>query len=137
MSDTTSTPLHARTGWFKSSFSSPSQSCVEVRFDGDLVSVRDSKYRRDPANDLAQEPIITVTADQWGALLDEITGRATPGTNGVLSIEHSPDGTVVLRAIEDRTALIYTEVEWQKYLAGVRAGEFDHPGRDSMMVCSR
>ncbi|MGM1062931.1 DUF397 domain-containing protein [Saccharothrix sp. Mg75] len=36
-------PAH---GWFKSSYSSASGSCVEVRFDGRATHVRDSKNRR-------------------------------------------------------------------------------------------
>lgn len=47
--------------WFKSSFSNGSQTCVEVRFDGDHVSVRDSK---DPAG-----PILTFTRSEWTAFL--------------------------------------------------------------------
>lgn len=47
--------------WFKSSFSNGSQTCVEVRFDSDQVSVRDSK---DPAG-----PILTVTPTEWTAFL--------------------------------------------------------------------
>ncbi|MGH3516057.1 MAG: DUF397 domain-containing protein [Haloechinothrix sp.] len=116
-----------RAGWFKSSFSSSSSQCVEVKFEGDLVSIRDSKYRRDPANDLTQEPIITVNARQWTTLLDVLTGRATVGANGALTMEAFPDGATRLRAPDSGMALSYTPAEWQMFLAGVRAHEFDHP----------
>jgi Domain of unknown function (DUF397) len=61
-------------GWFKASFSDNAASCVEVRFDGALVQVRDSKSRRDPANDPACEPVITITLEQWERFLNEATG---------------------------------------------------------------
>jgi hypothetical protein len=114
-------------GWFKSSFSSNANNCVEVRFDGERVGVRDSKYRRNPANHPGREPIITVTAAQWTIWLDELTGRAAVGSNGALSVETTPDGAVILRAVDTDTALRYTRAEWQTYLAGVHAREFDHP----------
>jgi len=123
------TPLNApnRTGWFKSSFSSNANQCVEVRFDGEYVSVRDSKYRRDPTNHPGLEPIIAVTAAQWTAWLDELIGRVDVGANGVLSVEIMPDGTIILRAVGTDTTLSFTRTEWQSYLAGVGAGEFNHP----------
>lgn len=69
-----------RDGWFTSSFSSNANQCVEVRFDGESVSIRDSKYRHNPINHPAREPIITVTADHWTGLLHELTGgRARTG----------------------------------------------------------
>ncbi|GGP71335.1 DUF397 domain-containing protein [Saccharothrix coeruleofusca] len=51
-----------RTGWFKSSYSNPAQSCVEVRFDDGIVRVRDSKA--DGAG-----PVIAVSAASWKAFL--------------------------------------------------------------------
>ena len=114
-------------GWFKSSFSSNTSNCVEVRFDGDRVGIRDSKYRRDPANHPGQEPTITVTIKQWSAWLDELTGRTAMGTNGALSVEVDPDGAATLRAVSTGTTLHYTRAEWRTYLAGVHAHEFDHP----------
>lgn len=62
-------------GWFTSSFSSNANQCVEVRLDSESVSIRDSKYRRNPANPPAREPIITVTTDHWTALLHQLTAR--------------------------------------------------------------
>lgn len=67
------TSARKRNGWFTSSFSSNANQCVEVRFEGKRVSIRDSKYRRNPANRLARDPIITVTAAQWTLLLHHLT----------------------------------------------------------------
>jgi hypothetical protein len=54
--------------WFKSSYSNSSVSCVEVRFDGDAVLVRDSKNR-------AHGPTLAVTTTEWAAFLDGLAGR--------------------------------------------------------------
>jgi len=114
--------------WVKSSFSTGGQgACVEVRFDGDMVSIRDSKYRRDPANDLTREPVVTVTGGQWQAFCDELLGRADPGASGALAVERAPDGSAVLRSITTGTALTYTLAEWQAFLAGLASGELRQP----------
>jgi hypothetical protein len=54
--------------WFKSSYSTTSVSCVEVRFDGDAVLVRDSKNR-------APGPTLAVTITEWAAFLDGLAHR--------------------------------------------------------------
>ena len=50
-------------GWFKSSYSNDSQTCVEVCFDGDRVLVRDNTYQG-PAE---TEPILAFTGGEWAA----------------------------------------------------------------------
>jgi hypothetical protein len=119
------TPVH--TDWFKSRSSSSTGSCVEVKFDGDRVSIRDSKYRRTPANNPDFAPVIIVTATQWALFLDELTQSTILKTNGALNVETNPGGGTVLRAIEDGTVLNYTAAEWGSFLDGVRADEFAHP----------
>jgi transcriptional regulator with XRE-family HTH domain len=47
----------------------------DYAFDGEFVSIRDSKYRRNPANHPSREPIITVMAAHWTVLLHHLTGR--------------------------------------------------------------
>lgn len=118
-----STAPHQQT-WFKSSFSSNANACVEVRFDGAHVSIRDSKFRRNLTHIIAREPIIQITRDEWATLLNELTGSAAPGANGAVLIESNTDATTTLRTADGKTALTFTETEWQSYLAGVHAGEF-------------
>ncbi|MFC9893277.1 DUF397 domain-containing protein [Nocardia sp. NPDC127579] len=117
---TTASPFPARIGWFTSSRSNNGNQCVEVRFDGDAVRIRDSKYRRDPANPRADEPVITVTARVWtefltlllrGRVHDELLARPTA------------DGGATLRHHD--ICLTYTPDEWTAFLAGARDGEFD------------
>ncbi|WP_116051833.1 DUF397 domain-containing protein [Amycolatopsis palatopharyngis] len=116
-----------RRDWFKSRSSSSTGSCVEVKFDGDRVLIRDSKNRLNSASSPDLEPVITVTAAQWAVFLDEFTLRVAPQAGRALSVETTPGGGTVLRAIEDGTTLTYTAAEWQSFLDGVRAGEFAYP----------
>jgi len=113
--------------WFKASFSSNAASCVEVRFDGAVVHIRDSKYGRDPANDPEREPIITIPCDQWERFLDQVTGQAGTRANGALDVETTADGTTILRATKTDLQLTFTADEWNAFLGGVRAHEFTHP----------
>jgi hypothetical protein len=53
----------ADTPWSKSSYSTSSVACVEVRFAGDAVLVRDSKNRLHGAT-------LAVTTTEWAAFLD-------------------------------------------------------------------
>lgn len=110
-----------RTGWFTSTRSNNGNQCVEVRFDGDAVLIRDSKYRRDPANRTAEEPVITVTAAEWTAFLDAV--RTCGRSDGELSAHPAADGHTALR--HGGVALVYTQEEWDAFLLGAHDGEFD------------
>ncbi|QIS07036.1 DUF397 domain-containing protein [Nocardia brasiliensis] len=118
---TTSTHRSVSTGWFTSTRSNNGNQCVEVRFDGTAVLVRDSKYRRDPANRPADEPVITVTALDWTAFLDAL--RAGRRTEGSLVADTAADGHTTLR--HGDTVLTYTPAEWDAFLLGAHDGEFD------------
>lgn len=62
-------PLPTRTDlWFKSSFSGDSACCVEVKL-GHEILVRDSKYQRNLANDLNNQPILQFTPNEWAAFV--------------------------------------------------------------------
>ncbi|WP_405178909.1 DUF397 domain-containing protein [Nocardia sp. NBC_01377] len=109
--------------WFTSSRSNNGNQCVEVRFVGDVVSVRDSKYRRDPAALLCDEPIITVTATEWTSFLTVLaSGGSAYGPTALTALTTS-DGATSLRHGE--ITLTYTPEEWDAFIAGVRDGEFD------------
>lgn len=56
------------TGWFKSSYSPSQSSCVEARFDGGAVQVRDSKNLRPGAG----TPLITVSSTQWATFVETV-----------------------------------------------------------------
>ncbi|MEU8895246.1 DUF397 domain-containing protein [Nocardia sp. NPDC048505] len=116
----TACPRPARTGWFTSSRSNNGNQCVEVRFDGDAVLIRDSKYRRNPANRLADEPVITVTTRAWNSFLTHLNAARA---HDQLLVRGTADGGATLR--HQDTTLTFTPEEWTAFLAGVRAGEFD------------
>ena len=117
---TTATFRSVFTDWFTSSRSNNGNQCVEVRFDGDAVLIRDSKYRRNPANRPAEEPIITVTASLWTSFINLLnSGRS----HNELIAQTCADGSATLR--HGDTTLSYTPEEWDAFIAGARDGEFD------------
>ncbi|MQY20073.1 DUF397 domain-containing protein [Nocardia macrotermitis] len=61
--------------WRKSSYSTGSDHCVEVKFADDTVYIRDSKYLRNPANTPANQPILAVPAADWDNFLQLATNR--------------------------------------------------------------
>lgn len=109
------------TGWFTSTRTNNGNQCVEVRFDGAAVLIRDSKFRRNPEHRLDDEPVITVTAPEWMTFLAAVLGRHSDRT--ALSWETGPDGHTALRHGE--TTLVYTPGEWEAFRAGAADGEFD------------
>jgi len=110
--------------WRKSSYSGGNGGeCVEVRFTPGSVQVRDSKYLRDPANDPASQPIITVPIADWPSFLTVSSDHSAVSGTHLPAIDHTPDGSTTLRAA-DGTTLTYTAAEWSAFLSGARAGEF-------------
>lgn len=64
------TPARDEDGWFVSSFTNGSGSCVQVKFAGQgAILVRDSKDLR------AAPPIIGVPSHSWATLLDTINSN--------------------------------------------------------------
>ncbi|MFD5243591.1 DUF397 domain-containing protein [Amycolatopsis sp. NPDC058340] len=53
-------------GWFKSSYSNATASCVEVQLRNDSISVRDSKDRT------ANPPTIKFSPESWNAFLSSL-----------------------------------------------------------------
>ncbi|MFI9507498.1 DUF397 domain-containing protein [Nocardia sp. NPDC052566] len=114
------------TGWFTSSRSNNGNQCVEVRFDGDAVHVRDSKYRRNPVNRTADEPIITVTVSEWTDFLILLrSGRSQPVSAGAHTLFAHTDSSGDTTLRHGYLTLTYTPEEWTAFLDGVHDGEFD------------
>ncbi len=118
---TTATPRSVFTDWFRSTRSNNGNQCVEIRFDGDAVLIRDSKYRRNPANRRADEPVITVTAAEWMDFLGAV--RSGRPAVGVLTTHSAPGDHTAVRC--GKIDLVYTPGEWDAFRAGSRDGEFD------------
>ncbi|HKN99075.1 MAG TPA: DUF397 domain-containing protein [Pseudonocardiaceae bacterium] len=62
-------PYSNPNGWIKSSHSNASGGCVEVKFDGGLMLIRDSKDRR------TGQPTLSVGTAEWSSLLAFVTRR--------------------------------------------------------------
>ncbi|WP_410575650.1 DUF397 domain-containing protein [Amycolatopsis sp. cmx-4-61] len=111
---------HLHTGWFKSSFSPSQSGCVEVRFTGTSVQVRDTK-------DHGAGPVLSVDIAAWPGFIAEVTGAAATGSNHALRIEHSAAGGARLHSLDGTTTLTYTDDEWTAFTAGATDGEFAIP----------
>jgi uncharacterized protein DUF397 len=59
----------SRDGWFTSSYSNGSGTCVEVKFDQAAVLVRDTKNRHDTSG----SPMIAVAPGAWATFLDHVS----------------------------------------------------------------
>ncbi|BDU04604.1 DUF397 domain-containing protein [Nocardia cyriacigeorgica] len=107
-------------GWRKSSYSgSNGGACVEIRFDGDVVRIRDSKYQGDPS----AQPEIALPVSRWEAFLDQVMHLAQ--TEGGLPLVREDDcGNVCIRDDTVGVVLTYTTTEWAAFTAGIRSGEF-------------
>ena len=60
---------------------------------------------------------------------DGYTKSSHSGASGCVEVRLLEDGTVGLRDSKDisKPPHVFTEPEWNAFLAGVRAGEFDFP----------
>lgn len=108
--------------WRKASFSGNNNNCVEVAVHGDNVLIRDSKYLRNPGNDPAFQPLITISLTQWAAFLAAVAGNSSTTVEPAITIR--PDRSTMLSG-HDGTALIYTPEEWDAFTQAVVDGEFD------------
>jgi len=116
-----SAPLQ-RAGWFKSSRSNGKAGCVEVKFDGNLVLIRDSKYLRNPNNDPALQPIMPVSALKWKEFLEKVVGQTVSASVDLPEIERDETGGATLRLAG--VALVYNRMEWDAFVEGILAEEF-------------
>jgi hypothetical protein len=64
-----SAPTQDKDGWFTSSYSNGSGTCVEVKFDHGTVLVRDTKNRHDATG----SPMIAMAPGGWAAFLNAVT----------------------------------------------------------------
>lgn len=113
-------------GWVKSSLSGGTSCCLEVKYHGSQVLIRDSKFRRSEACDLDLEPVIALTLPQWAAFMADASGKADSETLGY-AITPNRDGSVTVASTEEQTALDFTADEWLAFTQGIKKGEFDTP----------
>jgi hypothetical protein len=109
--------------WRKSSFSSDSANCVEVKNDDGVIYMRDSKLGD-------KSPLLRFAVSSWWRFIDPIVYMKDPR-----QVTRWTDGTVVVATSDRSPQQRYTADEWKAFEYGVRAGEFD-PDRLSSPVSS-
>jgi hypothetical protein len=103
--------------WKKSSYSNPSGNCLEAKTEGDLVLVRDTKLGE-------QSPVFSVPEDDWQVFVAEIKGRVVfPASRWIYTSD--PGEGMRLHTAKSSDTLLFTVAEWDAFLDGARAGEFD------------
>ncbi|WP_319945050.1 DUF397 domain-containing protein [Nocardia macrotermitis] len=108
--------------WTKSTFSGGEKTCVEIAHRADSVLMRDSKYTG-PAVD---QPIISVAAEEWSAVLELALDRSSGSVRDALTITVHPDGSAVVR--DNRGIMLsYNTDEWDAFAKGVADNQFDRP----------
>jgi len=98
--------------WRKSTYSTDSWNCVDVRVVGDEVQVRNST---DPGG-----PVLTFTGAYWSWVLERVAAGEK-----VATIVRDDEGIHWRNAVEGWVVVDFTEAEWEAFRAGVAAGEFD------------
>ncbi|NNH72980.1 DUF397 domain-containing protein [Nocardia uniformis] len=109
-----------RDTWFKSSFSKEAGTCVEVRFTGDAVLMRDSKY----IGAAQDQPTIMIPIVLWPRILEVALSRSSSKSYDGLAIDVNDDGSVVVsdgRGVR----MAFTADEWDAFAKGVADGQFD------------
>lgn len=103
-----------------------SGACVEVRFVGGHVQVRDSKLGD-------ESPVLEYTVEWWIMRCQAMQGAMIHGGGwlpGGVRRRTVPGGSVVEWARAGKT-LTFTEEEWAAFEAAVAAGEYTAIGSDS------
>lgn len=125
------TNTHPANGWRTSTFSGNNGgNCVEVKFAGVMVFMRDSKYLRNPANDPDAQPVIEIPANSWPAILDLALAKAsgdialndTGGPEDVLNIRVQADGGATV--CSQSAKLTFTPDEWDAFAKGIADDQF-------------
>ncbi|MFI6309770.1 DUF397 domain-containing protein [Nocardia fusca] len=113
-------------GFFKSSYSNDGPSCVEVRFHGDRVLIRDSKQNHEYTDVPTSQPTIAVPTARWASFLDLVLSSRS-GTVDTLAVAIDGDDRAELTGADTsgKTATLrYTADEWDAFRKGVADGEF-------------
>lgn len=93
---------------------------VTVRFEGDAVSLRDSKYAADPA----VQPVISIPRGDWRFFLEAVVLGIEPAPWRHLPvITHDPDSLITVTAASG-TQLTYFPEEWRAFRLAVGADQF-------------
>lgn len=112
--------------WFKASASNGSCACVEVRLTtSGLVEIRDSKFLRNPDNDPALQPVISVEPRHFADWVAGVCGRSVSEMNDTITSRRTPAGQSVVSRTGSEVELTFTPEEWQAFRSSALRGEFD------------
>ncbi len=109
--------------WQKSFDSNPSGNCLEAKGDGDNVLVRDTKLGE-------ASPVFAVPVVDWEMFLAEVKGFVTfPAARTIYTSDpytgSAPEPGMRLHSVGTSDTLLFTVPEWDAFLVGARAGQFD------------
>ncbi|GAA1242800.1 hypothetical protein GCM10009609_02800 [Pseudonocardia aurantiaca] len=114
------TPGLAQGRWVKARRSDNASGCVEVRVDGGVYRVRDTK-------DLGRGPVLSLTKEEWRAFCDALLAGPDRLVQAAgLQLALRTDGGLTIRR-SDGARLRFTAFEVECFLDGLRGGEFDLP----------
>lgn len=103
--------------WQKSSYSNPSGNCLEAKIEAGIILIRDTKLGE-------LSPVLQLPLPGWQVFLAEVKGFVTfPASNSIYTSD-AYDG-MRLESVRSTDVLVFTVAEWDAFLAGARAGEFD------------
>ncbi len=122
-SSTNASASDDQSGWFKSSYSAATCTCVEVKLEREQASVRDSKLVGSGDEPGTNAPVITVDRIEWTAFLDDVRTGATRRCQAI-TLAPATDGSAILTCTRSGTSLGFDAAEWAAFSAGVAAGEF-------------
>lgn len=105
--------LSAAEHWKRSSRCSSGQ-CVEVALMPGMVYVRDSKDR---------QKVISVELSDWASFVACV--RGLPGGEQCSVVGRTHGRQVLLGYRHDQAELSFTRHEWEAFVEGIRAGEFE------------
>jgi hypothetical protein len=94
--------------------------CILIGFNQGHVILRDSKQDHLGEN----QPEIRLPDTEFAGFVALLDGRATHPEPVGLTVEHDPNGGVIIRSDHDGVALVFDGDERSAFLAGVDNGEF-------------
>ncbi|MFR9770074.1 DUF397 domain-containing protein [Nocardia sp. SC052] len=112
--------------WTTSTFSGNNGgACVEVKIDGDAILVRDTKFRRNPANHGTPQPQIEIPISLWAEVCDRTVGMSSFAVGETMRVTIHPDGAATFSSPD--AELDFTPDEMDAFAKGIVDGEFTAP----------
>lgn len=109
--------------WTTSTFSgNQGGACVEVKVDGDMMLVRDTKFRRNPANHGQVQPQIEIPVSLWPDVCERTIAMSSFVVPGSVQVTIHSNGAATFE--NPGTKLEFTPEEMDAFAKGLIDGEF-------------